>query len=134
MPVKNKNTPNGGNVAKSGETPVIETILGNVPAKSNRYKVGKGKLYRDASVCSYESSFAIQCRHYKNKGIDYRFEFGMIVYFKSKASDLDNAAKTVLDCLQKCNAVTNDNLCSIIKLEKRVDVMNPRIEYYIKAV
>lgn len=134
-------------VAKIGDKPVMskldaiahklgvfEVIFGQVPAKANRYKVGKGKMYRDVSVSDYERSFILQCQQYKGLMIDFEFEFAMIVYFKSKASDLDNAAKTVLDCLQKAGAIKNDNLCMVIKLEKRIDKSSPRIEYYIKPI
>lgn len=134
-------------VAKVGDKPVMskldaianklgvfEVIFGQVPAKSNKYKVGKGKMYRDVSVGDYERAFILQCQRYKGLMIDFEFKFVMTVYFKSKASDLDNAAKTILDCLQKAGAIKNDNLCMVIKLEKRIDKKEPRIEYYITAI
>ena len=45
--------------------------------------------------------------------------------------DLDNALKTICDCLQYVGAITDDNLCSKIVAEKSIDRRNPRVEFFI---
>lgn len=118
---------------KKEEAPPVEVILGKCPSKSNRYKVGKGKLYKDDTVTRYEKAFALQMKHYKGKGIDYPFEFHMTVFFANNRSDLDGAFKVVLDIMQSTNAIKNDALCVHINARKLIDKKNPRIEFYLKA-
>lgn len=55
--------------------------------------------------------------------------FGMEVRF-----DLDNALKTILDCLQMVEAITNDSLCFEIHAEKRIDQRNPRVEFGLEEI
>jgi Holliday junction resolvase RusA-like endonuclease len=114
---------------------MIETILGNVPSKSNSYKIikignryslGKAKALKD-----YEKSFIEQCQLYKDKNIEDEFEFCIDVYYDSRRPDLDNSLKIVLDCLQKVGAIKNDNKCIKITAHKLLDKENPRIEYSI---
>ena len=42
--------------------------------------------------------------------------------------------KIILDCLQKVNAIKNDNNCVKITAEKFIDKIKPRIEFTIIAV
>jgi Holliday junction resolvase RusA-like endonuclease len=49
-------------------------------------------------------------------------------------SDIDNSLKVQLDCLQKCKAIKNDNLCVKIVAEKFVDKENPRVEFKIVTI
>lgn len=111
----------------------VEVILGRCPSKSNRYKVGKGRLYKDESVTKYEKAFALQMKHYKNKGIDYPFEIHLTAFLANQRSDLDGCFKVVLDILQATNAILNDSLCTHINARKLIDKKNPRIEFYLKA-
>ena len=53
----------------------------------------------------------------------YLFVFGM-----------DNALKTILDCLQMVEAITNDSLCFEIHAEKRIDRRNPRVEFGMEEI
>lgn len=48
--------------------------------------------------------------------------------------DLDNALKTILDCLQMVEAITNDSLCFEIHAEKRIDRRNPRVEFGMEEI
>ncbi len=113
-----------------------EVIIGNVPSKSNsyriikigpRYSLGKTKQLKD-----YEKSFIEQCVIYKDKNIEEEFEFFIDVYYDSRRPDLDNSLKIVLDCLQKVRAIKNDNKCIKIVARKFLDKNNPRIVYSIK--
>lgn len=47
---------------------------------------------------------------------------------------LDNALKTILDCLQMVEAITNDSLCFEIHAEKRIDRRNPRVEFGMEEI
>ena len=42
---------------------------------------------------------------------------------------LDNSLKIILDCLQKVNAIKNDNNCIKIVAQKFIDKDRPRIEF-----
>ena len=48
--------------------------------------------------------------------------------------DLDNTLKTILDCLQMVEAITNDSLCFEIHAEKRIDRRNPRVEFGMEEI
>ena len=114
---------------------MIQVIHGNPPSKSNCYKIitlhGHGSLCKTKALTQYEKDFYIQCNHYRNKNIEGYFEFHVKVFYPSQRSDLDNSLKILLDCLQKCKAISNDNKCCKIVAEKYLDKLNPRIEFEI---
>lgn len=110
-----------------------QIIIGNTPSKSNSYliikKNGHGSLAKSTRLKAYEKSFDLQCNLYRNKNIEGFFEIKLSVYFPSNKSDLDNSLKCILDCLQSCKAIKNDNTCAKITAEKFIDKINPRIEF-----
>lgn len=112
------------------------TIKGQVPSKSNGYKIGNGRLYKSAELKEYEVMFEWQIWKHKliNEIIEYPFEIWIDVYFHSNRSDLDNAAKVILDCLQTSGVIKNDRLCSVLVMRKHIDKVNPRIEFEIKEL
>lgn len=117
-----------------------ETIYGQVVAKANNYKAvpdkstGGRRIIKSEDVRNYEKSFARQCKIYRNRKINGMFKLLIAVYQKSQRYDLDNSIKTVLDCLQQVNAITNDSLCYSIVAEKRIDRQNPRIVFAIEEI
>lgn len=120
-----------------------QIILGNPPAKSNCYRIiilkNKDKTKQHASLAKseelkkYEADFALQCSLYRRAHINVPFEIKIDCHFRSKQSDLDNALKVILDCLQAAEAISNDNLCEHIDIGKFVDPVNPRIEFTLRA-
>jgi Holliday junction resolvase RusA-like endonuclease len=107
-----------------------ETIYGNVPSKSNCYKIGYKGLYKTAALKAYENSFYIQLSgNLRNKDITGYFEIVIDVYYPSGRADLDNSLKCVLDCLQKAKAIRNDNKCVKIIAQRFIDKKEPRIEF-----
>lgn len=124
------------------ELPIV-TILGNVPSKSNSYKIvtikkkkkgGKdfSKLAKTDELLAYENLFYAQCIAYRNKFITSEFELHAKVYFHWNLCDIDNSLKIVLDCLQDIKAIRNDRNCAKVVVEKFIDKQNPRIEFFIK--
>lgn len=115
-----------------------QVIHGKTPSKSNCYKVitinGHGSLGKTPVLKKYEDDFYIQCNHYRNANIEGYFELHIDVYYPNQHSDLDNAMKIVLDCLQRVKAIKNDNRCVKIVAAKYLDKNNPRIEFEIKEV
>lgn len=115
-----------------------QIILGKCPSKSNSYKIvqiGKhSSLAKTKVLIEYEKSFYLQCDIYRNKNISGLFEMYLSVYYDSNKADLDNSLKIILDCLQKVNAIKNDNNCVKIVAEKFIDKSNPRIEFELKVV
>lgn len=111
-----------------------QVIYGLVPSKSNSYRVitlhGHGSLCKTSKCRKYEESFFMQC-DMRGLNIATRFRLDMSVYFSSDRPDLDNACKIVLDCLQACEAIKNDRLCSEIIARKFVDKNHPRVEFEI---
>jgi Holliday junction resolvase RusA-like endonuclease len=69
--------------------------------------------------------------NYKYELIESNFKFIIDVYYDSRRPDLDNSLKVVLDCLQKAQAIKNDNKCLEIIAKKRLDKEKPRIEFEI---
>ena len=114
------------------------TISGNVPSKSNCYRIIKlgnhASLAKTPALKKYEESFIWQCGEYRDLNIDEPFEFYVDVFYPSKRSDLDNALKAILDSLQKVKAIRNDNNCMKIVAQKFIDKENPRAEFYIKTL
>lgn len=118
---------------------ITETIYGQIVAKANHYmsvpgKFGKKHIIKDEKIRAYERSFMTQCKIYRNKRISSRFRLFVKVWHSSTRFDLDNSLKTLLDCLQSVNAITDDNLCFQIEAEKRIDKYHPRIEFAIMEV
>lgn len=111
---------------------VKRVIYGNVPAKANAYRIGNGRFYKADSIKKYEADFARQW--VRTTTIEGEFELNIKVYFKSNASDLDNALKGTLDNLQRVGAIRNDRNCMKIIAEKRIDKVDPRIELIIKSL
>jgi Holliday junction resolvase RusA-like endonuclease len=115
-----------------------QTIFGNTPSKSNSYKVviinGHASLSKTKTLKEYENKFYIQCDKYRNAGIPGYFELHLKVFYPSERSDLDNSLKIILDCLQKVNAIRNDNKCVKIVAEKYLDQEHPRIEFIINKI
>ena len=56
------------------------------------------------------------------------------VYYDNPRFDLDNSLKTLLDCLQYADAITDDNLCYQILALKRIDRSRPRVEFVLKEI
>lgn len=116
----------------------VQVILGNVPSKSNCYRIIKlgnhASLAKTDALKKYEESFALQCGKYRNANIDTLFEFYVDVYYPSKRPDLDNGMKIILDILQKIKGISNDNNCIKIVAQKFIDKENPRCEFYIKPL
>jgi len=110
------------------------TILGQVPSKSNGYKIGNNRLYKSKELKEYERSFWWQISAYNVITINKPFSIKILVYFQSNRSDLDNSAKIILDCLQNCKAIENDRLCHELHMFKFIDKENPRIEFEIKVI
>lgn len=121
---------------------VIQVIYGNIPSKSNCYKIitfkskdpnkSHASLAKTKALSQYEKDFYIQCNKYRNAAIDEYFTLELDVYYPSQRSDLDNCLKVLLDCLQKVNAIKNDNKCVRIVANKFLDAKNPRVEFVIK--
>lgn len=114
---------------------MLEVIKGNVPSKSNCYRVtSKGKyarIYKAKALKDYEKSFALQCSIHKGLNIQTHFKLILDVFYPSVRADLDNSLKIVLDCLQTCEAVSNDRNCIAIEANRYVDKDNPRIEFQV---
>ncbi len=118
----------------------METILGQIIPKANNYvtvqngRTGGRRLIKSDETRQYERAFSLQCRVYRNRRIDVPFRLYCIVYERSRRFDLDNSLKTVLDCLQYVHAITDDNLCVEIVAKKKIDKINPRLEYGLQPV
>ena len=117
---------------------IKETIYGQVVAKANHYKAVPGKngerrIIKDQTVRNYETSFCLQCRTYKGKQVNRPFRFVVDVYNIHSNFDLDNSIKTILDCLQYCDAITNDNLLVELQARKHVS-KTPRVEFGIEVL
>ncbi len=110
------------------------TILGQVPSKSNGYRIANNRLFKSIELKSYEVSFEWQIKKHLKESIEVPFQIWIDVYFQSNRSDLDNAAKVILDCLQTSGVIKNDRLCEILVMRKHIDKENPRIEFEIKKI
>lgn len=115
-----------------------QTVIGNVPSKSNSYRIikiaGHADLCKTDSLKKYEKDFYMQCGNYRNLNIEGFFEFHCKVFYPSMRSDLDNSLKIQLDCLQMTKTIKNDNKCVKIVAEKFIDKEKPRVEFKIITI
>lgn len=88
-------------------------------------------LAKSKNLLRYENDFFLQCNQYRNRMIEGFFEIEVDVFYPTQRSDLDNALKVLMDCLQKVKAYKNDNKCVRITANKFVDPENPRIEFFL---
>jgi Holliday junction resolvase RusA-like endonuclease len=115
-------------------------IRGNPPSKSNSYKIitiyGHGSLGKTPALRKYERDFALQIPEtYKNQLTAYKwYRIYLAVYFDNNRQDLDNAAKIILDCLQKNEVVKNDRAVKFLGMAKYFDKTNPRVEIQIEGI
>ena len=113
-----------------------QIIHGQPPSKSNTNKIicinGHYTIGKGTEAKKYEEQFFMQCG-LRNKKIESRFKLHVDVYFRSDRSDLDNALKVILDCLQSCKAIVNDRQCTEINARKLIDKFDPRIEFTIEV-
>lgn len=111
------------------------TIQGDVPSKSNSYKIitlryrsGRtiSRLGKTAKLEDYERAFAYQC---KGKGLHISEPFAceIDVFLGNRQKDLDNAAKCLLDCLTQNDIIKDDVLCVELHLRKHIDRKRPRV-------
>jgi len=94
-------------------------IKGKVPAKSSNRRIvwcwNKEKkiprVISSESVLEYEKIFALQIPKHakKNLGENSRLEVHIEVFTDSFRQDIDSFPKTILDNLQKCGVIKNDN-------------------------
>jgi len=122
-----------------------QIILGNIPSKSNCYRIVTFKskdptkktyahLAKTKELVKYEKDFALQCNVYRNANIETEFSIVVDFYYPTRRSDLDGGFKCLMDSLQEVKAIKNDNLCVEIIAKKYIDALNPRIEFTIKPI
>lgn len=123
--------------AKKTMTYQKQVIYGDIPSKSNGYKVitlhGHGSIAKSKALKEYEQKFFLQCS-LRNQNISSFFKITIDAYFGSNRKDLDGCFKILLDCLQSCKAIKNDRLCTEIVARKLVDKETPRVEFTIEEI
>lgn len=111
------------------------TILGDVPSKSNSYKIitlryrdGRtiARLGKTSKLQAYERAFSLQCRG-KGLHISEPFKCEIDVFFGNRQKDIDNASKCLLDCLTQNDVIKDDVLCTDLILHKHIDRKRPRV-------
>jgi len=112
---------------------MLLTIKGQVPSKSNGYRIANNRLFKSKELKEFEQSFAWQSAKALNE-FNGKFGITMKVYFQSNRSDLDNAAKVILDCLQTSGIIKNDRNCWQLQMTKEIDKLNPRVELFIYEI
>jgi len=120
-------------------TPVEFTIKGQPPSKSNCYRVitinGHGSLAKSKKLVDYEKFFLLQIPPmYSGMMIEKTMRVEIDCYYKTMKPDLDNSAKTILDCLQKGRVIRNDNRVIELMMRKYIDKIRPRAEIKIKVL
>lgn len=111
-------------------------IAGKIPAKSSNRQVylnkktGKRFYASSDAYQDFEDDFLWQVKSKKcvqlpvnKKG---RLSVTLIVYDTSRRQDIDSFPKSLLDCLQKAQAIVNDNKVDELIVLRAVDKENPR--------
>lgn len=114
------------------------TIQGDVPSKSNQYRIVKlGKragLAKTSAVTSYEKSFALQLPTEARGALIGSCGISIDVFFPNRRKDLDGSFKVILDCLQKNKVIENDRKVLLLYARRLLDKENPRIHLTIKPI
>lgn len=105
-------------------------IKGRIPSVNDLYDRYEHHIVKKDKVRQYEAEFYWQCP-LRDKMIDVPFIVYAEVYMANKKADIDNCGKVLLDSLQRCRAITDDNLCSDVILRKFIDKDNPRVEFCV---
>ena len=79
------------------------TILGQVPSKSNGYRIGNNRLFKTVELKEYEVSFEWQIRKHKGNTITEPFEIWIDVYFQSKPASDDAQVPITLQIREMVN-------------------------------
>ena len=114
-----------------------DIIYGVCPGKSSHYIVacnpatGERHISKDEVIRNYERSFVEQCTVYKDRMINKPFHFIMDVYYPDYKHDVDGACKTILDCAQYANCITDDRYCVKLDVTRHYDPIRPRVEFSI---
>lgn len=113
-------------------------IKGQCPSKSNQYKIVTIKpknrkpyssLAKSKQVKAFEKLFIEQLKKYDKPETFGYFMISIFVYFDNVRSDIDNALKVLLDILQSQSWIINDSFCQEIRIQKKIDTINPRIRF-----
>lgn len=119
----------------------FETIFGQVPCGPNCYQVvadahltNGQRLVKSDAVRGYEHGFIQQCAKYANRQILGRFRLLITIYDGNSNNELDEALRTVLNCLQYVKAVADKSKCAETIARKVVDVRYPRIEFALQEI
>lgn len=129
--------PSGFNEGLWGWEVIEFTIRGNVPSKSNGYKIvtftpkggpPRSSMAKTDLLKKYEDSFYIQIPPGARQHIDSELTVRLRVYYDSWRPDLDGSFKVVLDCLQEAKVIENDRQVHKLIAEKFKDQNNPRVE------
>ncbi len=105
---------------------MITAILPLPPSTNRLYRRYGAHMVKSAEAQAYEHAAALALRHIDNP-LTCAVAVTLAVYFPSKAGDLDNRAKKILDCLQGV-AYANDKQVTELHMFRHVDKHNPRVE------
>ena len=118
-------------------------VFGEPPSKSNSYRIitlrnkaGKphGSLAKSPELKKWEVNFGKQIPfEYRRLELAEDLHVTLDVYLSSHRKDLDNAAKGVLDCLQKGGVIKNDRLVTRLLMRKHIDRDRPRVKISIET-
>lgn len=116
------------------------TISGNVPSLKNskeifrNHKTGQHFITSSKAVKQWMEDVQWQLKMVEPVR-EYPVAITMVFYFPTNVrKDLDNACSTVLDGLQKCGIIVDDDyqhVCPITIDFGGIDKENPRVEVYI---
>ena len=112
-------------------------VPGLPPSKSNSYRSGGGKFWKNAKVSQYERDFAYYTKSVKKHTFNTTDRLEVVIYWNPPhlKSDIDGICKVLLDMCQKTGIIENDNKVDrlhVIRFE--VDKVNPRVEIEIAKI
>lgn len=114
------------------------TILGNLPRKSNSRRIvanrrtGKPMVIKSADALAYERSFMAQIPARLKTGMEGPLALSAVIYYRNPLSDLSD--ELLCDLIEKSGMIKNDRQFVYKVLTKKIDRLNPRVEFGISRV
>lgn len=89
-------------------------MRGQLPAKKNLYKAGRGRVYLPAEVKAQLAAIAAQLHaQWRGREAVQHPDITVRMTVHSRRGDRDNMVQALLDCMTRAGVIANDNIANL---------------------